>query len=1009
MWQSLGTRLLLSRQTFLFLVVVVVLLLVFVQIHKCETILTYCNASIELDKNDKLPEYRPLVHGERLVLFDETVGFSRRAATTAAHDDDVAVNGGKDCTTRLVECIVGKTGLDNVCNTCLQASARCIHYDTPVSLHGFSQNETTLYPANSSLHKGYCTPVVDTRVSSTHTLKQCNQSTGNRLLAKLNEAAVGYTFLCKCINEEIFTQKIQLMSDCDVPVLCEKTGGITIGYDMSKHFTFDSLDCTECPIGTMSRRNPNTGLPACVSKGFGELTSEEYALLVPTAPFGVRHLSLSDDSIDPEYAKLFTHSNRTLYDPCSYDPLTGETFGVNQCALTYTTPISHGANCIYYCTTYDPTLATVLQSESYLRGNTNGAYPSACVRVIPASASKLAEIVEYWNGTPWSASENKTDLIVTSPMVGTAFSRNVYNNNSSSVSGSIKFLVDVLITNAQMLYVWSDNVEEISGINNMHHMIRYSKNKLGGDYSVMFKQNTTGANYPLIVTSFDMLSKLNVVVVAYNARVPNAALVNPIRSHVHSEYGDFGLPCVRMMSGFPIPYVGTNEAIPVPQCSQIGRYNMERVDFSLMLPDNNSYPIHHHEQQYQQLQQQQQQQQKLQQLQQQPPLQPLQQQPQPLQQQQPPLQQQQPPLQPLQQPPLLPLQQQPPPLQQQQTPLQPLQQQQQEQEQQQQQQQQQQEHPQSEPLLFPENAHPIRSPSVVDIMDTSSSSEDENCDNDGGDENKLSQGQEPMMMESTHIKEEETGILLDQKCTTDDTTTPTPSLSTTKKRKYNTTTTNNNNNNSSGINTSKFSIRYDACNIFADAIDISAKRITDEMFRDAPGLVKVATSTTTNDIDHILKRCWETYKDQLKSKRTVNSNSSDEENKLRYREFFDVEAANYYTTDNLVNARALFFYNSYSKDNIGEYVHVPRVRQFLAAGDALLVPIKGNDKNDGNYCQFVSKYLLPRYIHLTKSPSPTIVVISHDKQQPNIFLDKTFNDMCKVYAIKKEDLSRLML
>lgn len=636
------------RQTILFAVVVIVLALVLHQIRAAQSVLTYLSdhsatIDVQLDNlRGTLAEYRPLTSDERLVLFDETVGFTHRPPANM-------VIAGQDCLKNVVECSVNEIGLGNACNMCLQASAHCIHYNQPVYLHTVENNfnnskqqqksknrdsesdeaaaSKVLYPANSRPNKGYCTPLVVASTPNTSsgggdllptvTLKRCNQSTARRVLAKLTENAIGYTFLCQCLDERVFTQRVPLMSDCDLPVVCEKRGGTTAGYDMNKLFSFDQLTCDNCPIGTRPDRDALTNLPTCVAKGFAEMTAAEFNLLVPPAPRSIGTLPVTSDAIDPSYASLFSHPNeRTLYDPCSFDPITGKELQNWECSLTHTL-VADKKDRIYFCTSHVLYLTTVLQSETYLRGNVDGRYPAACVRVIGPLASNVAEIVEYWNGGQWSGKENtesgrdyldvnavRRHMVVPAPLSGIVFTRPAYNSGiiGSGVAKAIRYLVDVMITHARVFYEWPTDKkkidERVTGDNRiygMHQMIRRTKFPVyifqsqyeADNNDTYFVHNEYAApedvEYPAIVNFEELIENYNVVLVAYNARAPNDSSDLTIRTIPSNEFGDAGLPHIFMPApltplGVPIPYIGANKMKNIPSCSQIGRYTMLEIE-----------------------------------------------------------------------------------------------------------------------------------------------------------------------------------------------------------------------------------------------------------------------------------------------------------------------------------------------------------------------------------------------------------------------------------------------
>lgn len=518
--------------------------------------------------------------GEISQYFDESIiiGYPTTSSGTTVIE-------GNKCSDKFFQCTIGEVGLSDVCNQCVETNARCIHYDSPVRIRDFYTGEFIgdPYPANTNSNLGYCTPFESRTRNNEQELKSCNSNTGKRYLAKMSKYSSGYMMVCVCNDDLFFTQKIPLTSDCIVPQACERTGGTTTGFDFrTNDFEIEKLRCENCPLGTHFKRDPITKIPRCVPKKFTELTVNEADVLLPPTPANIRKLIVGQsDFIRSDIRDKFVHKDRTLYDPCSYDPITGEIFTEIQCNLYRS---SSGIN---YCASADLSIIAVIQSDTILAQN-DSLYPNACMRVWNNDKDRPppVEIVEFWNAP-------KSDSKLSAPKTGSMVKFNMepgfpvdskFNN-----SYALAFIVNSLINNSKKIFV----ARERKNFNVMRLVDRYSARMLeryeksvglggrgggGGGGSSPSSENfhiIRESDYELRRIPFSDKKPIQIFIVFYNARYPNDHVASSfIKSTPRYELGEGKLPGIAESVGtllLPTPRVYDNRIIDLLPCENIGR------------------------------------------------------------------------------------------------------------------------------------------------------------------------------------------------------------------------------------------------------------------------------------------------------------------------------------------------------------------------------------------------------------------------------------------------------
>lgn len=297
------------------------------------------------------------------------------------------------------------TSLDyGSCVYCIEPNARCVHYDTDVQIET-EKGKFETWKANTSPDLGYCTSLLMERSSKKQSspsfseespvddkiiLNPCNRNTGNRILAKSDPKANGYTFTCICKEPTLIAQTIPLISDCDQPVGCQ--GGRLTGANWKDPTIYvdivNDLECVDCPPGTVPGRNPNTGHPICESVSFvnDESVDDVY-------PSGFKFLNVTEEAIETKFAEQFPNKGkgRKVPDPCSFDIISGMPFLNNECTLDSTIDKK-----IFFCRNNTDTVATMMYEDDYLKGN-GGNWANACYRFTQSSDNVKSYITEWYN------------------------------------------------------------------------------------------------------------------------------------------------------------------------------------------------------------------------------------------------------------------------------------------------------------------------------------------------------------------------------------------------------------------------------------------------------------------------------------------------------------------------------------------------------------------------------------------------------------------------------------
>lgn len=568
-----------------------------------------------------IPRYRDDNVGttSRLVLFDEQAIFYNDIDHTDVGNSDKNARifvSGRDCLqTPLTLCTIGAEGIADTCNLCIQASARCVHYDRPVSLHELTSDldrpnidPVLVVPRNASKSEGYCTPLLSNVTGNERTLEPCNPSTCIRYLAKPSLDATGYMFVRRCINDAIFTQRVPLDSDCDVPVSCESTGGKSVNYNMHAQFDISDVECDQCPLGTKFIIDPISRLPICTRKTFIELTSQEADSLLPKIPPGLATLDVdSHPAIDVRIKQLFEDSpNRSLLDPCAFDPLTGEVWSnMDLCELVYACVYDGDDDDdtesprIYYCKSDSLETIAVIQTESILTNNTNGAYPNACIRVVDKNQESTIplEVIEYWNslvnnkdndGDDENQAGKKQSLAppTTGTLVSASLNKGYDWQGTGTISRRLKIMINALINMSNVVNVFVDDpqTDVFTGKYGARKFTRMAKHPgdggVGGEACALYALRNDGAGssndkvpaYPRLDTK-----SVQIAVVFYNFHYPTHHKGPFTRrgASATTEYGYNGLPVIYL---FGIGFLSDiltgqrdNRKVGVLECKDIGR------------------------------------------------------------------------------------------------------------------------------------------------------------------------------------------------------------------------------------------------------------------------------------------------------------------------------------------------------------------------------------------------------------------------------------------------------
>lgn len=585
-----------------------------------------------------VPRYRDDNVGStsRVVLFDEQAIFYNDIDHTVVGNSDQFVSG-RDCLQKpLTSCTIGAEGIADTCNLCIQASARCVHYDRPVSLHELTydwdrpnKDPVLIVPRNTSKSEGYCTPLLSNATGNERTLEPCNPSTCIRYLAKPALDATGYMFVRRCTNDAIFTQRVPLDSDCDVPVSCESTGGKSVNYNMHAQFDISDVECDQCPLGTKFIIDPISRLPICTRKTFIELTSQEADSLLPKIPPGLATLDVdSHPAIDVRIKQLFEDSpNRSLLDPCAFDPLTGEVWSnMDLCELVSAcvydddgddtkSSLSKSPR-VYYCKSNSLETVAVIQTESILTNNTNGAYPNACIRVVDKNQESAIplEVIEYWNSSVNNNNNSKDDggddenrvgkkQSLAPPTTGTLVSASLNDGydwqGKGTISRRLKIMINALINSSDVVNVFVDNpqTDVFTGKYGARKFTRMAKHSgdggVGGEACALYALRNDGAGssndkipaYPRLDTK-----SVQIVVVFYNFHYPthHEGPFTRRGAAATTEYGYNGLPVIFLSGiGFLSDIMSgrsDNRKVDLLECKDIGRLANAPYERNLFFP-----------------------------------------------------------------------------------------------------------------------------------------------------------------------------------------------------------------------------------------------------------------------------------------------------------------------------------------------------------------------------------------------------------------------------------------
>lgn len=157
------------------------------------------------------------------------MGFGVRSETAATREEfnnngfnfdvpseNLVIHNERDCDLdKMQTCLVGN-GI--ACLDCKQQVAvECKHFDEEIKYQR-ADGETVVIPPNTNKLVGYCT-----LSHSKPTDRTCNSATGEWTLMKVDEASLGYMWLCRCRYPWLVTQKT-VTDDCDLQVACNGQG-----------------------------------------------------------------------------------------------------------------------------------------------------------------------------------------------------------------------------------------------------------------------------------------------------------------------------------------------------------------------------------------------------------------------------------------------------------------------------------------------------------------------------------------------------------------------------------------------------------------------------------------------------------------------------------------------------------------------------------------------------------------------------------------------------------------
>lgn len=329
----------------------------------------------------------------------------------------------------------------NVLQTCLltrpcpNPRERCIHIKEAFKLvrrntaSGGDSIDADTYPPNANTFEGYCMtiPVKSNAQAKRKTNKQelplplhpCNTNTGERIITRTVTGT--YEVNCICKHPDIITQRIPLVSDCNVPVAC--SGGLLVGPHWWNQYIrvdiMNDLSCEQCPEDSVADRDPSTNKPICRKRTFVEKEVDD------VYPSNFPLLPITHPAIAKEHAEHFIYSTkRHVPNPCAFDFFSRQPFTKNECELASTADQQ-----IYFCKSNDLTVVTVQADDDYLRGNA-GKWANGCFKFTEHSKYVDHAIAEYYN-VPVDGKDRKNGPA--HPIIGYAIGPSHLSSNAFNI------------------------------------------------------------------------------------------------------------------------------------------------------------------------------------------------------------------------------------------------------------------------------------------------------------------------------------------------------------------------------------------------------------------------------------------------------------------------------------------------------------------------------------------------------------------------------------------------
>lgn len=387
------------------------------------TILLILRSLYKLLESEKYSGYRRPIDEFTFYPVDEST--RTRLYQTGAEGEDDDKN--DDDAMELLKCNVREA------TSCSDPKTRCVHMSGEFKVVRSKTDKkisaaVLTYPPNKTIYEGYCLDAFSANADAKRqiqrplSLDSCNPNTAERMLFLADVKTTGYKIGCVCKYPDMFTQRIPLESDCDVPVACE--GGRLVGpnwmnADGVRVDVVRELSCADCPIDAYPSRDASTGRPVCRRRTFAEKINDD------SYPKNFPLLSLDDPAVEPAFAEKFSHPDkRSVPNPCAFDFFTTKPFTRGECELARTADGS-----IFFCKSNDIGVATLQADDDYLRGN-GGRWANGCIRFTENASRVDFALAEFYNVAP---RDRQQKTYFPAPVIGYAIKPSAVSSDASNI------------------------------------------------------------------------------------------------------------------------------------------------------------------------------------------------------------------------------------------------------------------------------------------------------------------------------------------------------------------------------------------------------------------------------------------------------------------------------------------------------------------------------------------------------------------------------------------------